>query len=70
METSLLTIAVNKNEEIRLIRKDYRGKFYLDVRKFKGTGDEAQPTTKGFIAEMDVWKKLAPIIGAEISGAE
>ncbi|MBT1070991.1 hypothetical protein [Pelotalea chapellei] len=58
----VLFVAENGNEEVRLIRKLFRGIPYLDLRKFRGTGEDAKPTTKGFIADFDVWEQLAPII--------
>lgn len=67
MEQTLLTIDVNGAEEIRLMRKEFRGKDYLDLRRYRGTGDDAAPTTKGFIADLETWADIAPAITAALA---
>lgn len=64
-EQILMTIPYGQ-DEIRLVKKEFRGKDYLDLRKYKGTGDAAKPSVKGFMARPEEWQKLMPVINTEL----
>lgn len=64
-EIILMTVPYGQ-DDVRLIRKEYKGKIYLDIRKYRGTGDAATPTQKGYIGDMETWKQLVPVINAEL----
>lgn len=66
MEQMLLSIEGKGGEEIRLIKKEYRGALYLDCRKYRGTGNNAVPTTKGLMVDMKTWGEIVPAITAAL----
>jgi hypothetical protein len=55
-------------DDVRLIRKEYRGKIFLDIRKYSGTGGTASQTQKGYIRDLETWKQFAQKINAELLG--
>ena len=55
----LIDIKVNDEERLLIIKKEYKGKVYYDIRRwFLGKGmDKPAPTKRGFTISQEVFKE-------------
>ena len=60
----LIEIKVNNEERLLVIRKEYKGQVYYDIRRWfltKGI-DKLAPTRRGFTISQEVFKELKEAI--------